>query len=149
LQLNSPPSQETPSILSEQSRAEQSSSLLPATSQHGYTWHRAPLGPMAICLFSVKTFVFFFFFRYSTFDKKGEVGLFFIIDVPLLHLIPILSVGLESTLYSLVADPTENTVSIVIAQQYFDCCLRIRCGANLLTKALPSNEYTLAPLFRL
>jgi hypothetical protein len=26
---------------------------------------------------------------------------------------------------SLGADPTENTVSIVIAQQYFDCCLRI------------------------
>jgi hypothetical protein len=32
------------------SRAEQSSSLLPATSQHGHSWHRAPLGPMAILL---------------------------------------------------------------------------------------------------
>jgi hypothetical protein len=42
-----------------QSRAEQSSSLLPATSQHGHSWHRAPLGPMAIYLFNVKTFVFF------------------------------------------------------------------------------------------
>jgi hypothetical protein len=38
----------------------QSSSLLPATSQHGHSWRRAPLGPMAIYLFSVKTFVFFF-----------------------------------------------------------------------------------------
>jgi hypothetical protein len=43
-----------------QSRAEQSSSLLLAASQHGYSWHRAPLGPMAIYLFNVKTFVFFF-----------------------------------------------------------------------------------------
>jgi hypothetical protein len=41
-----------------QCRAEQSSCLLPATSQHGHSWHRAPLGPMAIYLFSVKTFVF-------------------------------------------------------------------------------------------
>jgi hypothetical protein len=41
------------------SRAEQSSSLLPATGQHGHSSHRAPLGPMAIYLFSVKTFVFF------------------------------------------------------------------------------------------
>jgi hypothetical protein len=32
-------------------RAEQSSSLLPATSQHGISWHRAPLGPMARYLF--------------------------------------------------------------------------------------------------
>jgi hypothetical protein len=40
-------------------RAEQRSSLLPATSQHGHSWHRAPLGLMAIYLFSVKTFVFF------------------------------------------------------------------------------------------
>jgi hypothetical protein len=57
-------------------RAEQSSSLLPATSQHGHSWHRGPLGPMAIHLFSVKTFVFFFF-HCSSFDKKGEVGLFY------------------------------------------------------------------------
>jgi hypothetical protein len=56
-------------------KAEQSSSLLPATSQHGHSWHRAPLGPMAIYLFSVKTFVFFFF--RSSFDKKGGVGLFY------------------------------------------------------------------------
>jgi hypothetical protein len=41
------------------SRAEQSSNLLRATSQHGHSWHRAPLGPMAIYLFNVKTFVFF------------------------------------------------------------------------------------------
>jgi hypothetical protein len=61
--LNSP-------IHSEQSRTEQSSSLLPATSQHSHSWHRAPLGPMAIYLFNVKTFVFYFF-RCSPFDKKG------------------------------------------------------------------------------
>jgi hypothetical protein len=61
----------TPETLnSNSSRAEQSSSLLPATSQHGHSWHRAPLRPMAIYLFSVKTFVFFlFFFRCSSFDK--------------------------------------------------------------------------------
>jgi hypothetical protein len=38
--------------------AEQSSSLLPATSQHGHSWHRAPMGPMTIYLFNVKTIVF-------------------------------------------------------------------------------------------
>jgi hypothetical protein len=59
------------------SRAEQSSSLMPATSQHGHSWHRAPLGPMAIYLFSVKIYVVFFFFRPSSFDKKGGVGLFY------------------------------------------------------------------------
>jgi hypothetical protein len=60
----------------EQSRAEQSSSLLLATSQHGHSWHRAPLGPMAIYLFCVKTFVFFFFFRCSSFDKREGLGFF-------------------------------------------------------------------------
>jgi hypothetical protein len=39
-------------------RPEQSSRLLPATSQHGHSWHRSSLGPMAIYLFNVKTFVF-------------------------------------------------------------------------------------------
>jgi hypothetical protein len=59
----------------EQSRAEHSSSLLPATSQHGHSWHRSLLGPMAIYLLNVKTFVFFFF-RSSSYDKKG-VGRFY------------------------------------------------------------------------
>jgi hypothetical protein len=45
-----------------------------------------------------------------------------------------------SSLYSLGADPTENTVSIVTAQQYFDCCLRICCRGNLFTESLRSNE---------
>jgi hypothetical protein len=49
-----------PPLLYYWSRAEQSSSLLPATSQHGHSWHLAPLGPMARYLFNVKTFVFFF-----------------------------------------------------------------------------------------
>jgi hypothetical protein len=50
-----------------QSRAEQSSRLLPATSKHSHCWHRAPLGPMAIynvfvqcqdfCLFLVLLFL--------------------------------------------------------------------------------------------
>jgi hypothetical protein len=67
--------------------AEQSSSLLPATSQHGHSWHRAPLGHMAIYLFCVKTFVFFFFFfRCSSSDKREGLGFFFVIGVPLLHL---------------------------------------------------------------
>jgi hypothetical protein len=44
---------------------------------------------MAIYLFSVQTFVFcFFLFCCSSFDKKGGIGLCFIIGVPLLHLIP-------------------------------------------------------------
>jgi hypothetical protein len=59
------------------SRAQQSSSLLPATSQHGHSWHRATLGPMAIYFFNVKTF--FSFFRCSSFDKGGLD--FFIIGV--------------------------------------------------------------------
>jgi hypothetical protein len=42
--------------------------------------------------------------------------------------------------YSLRADPTENTVSTVTAQQYFNCCLFIRCYRNLFTESLPSNE---------
>jgi hypothetical protein len=58
----------------EQSGAEQSSSLLPATSQHGHSWHLAPLRPMAIYLFSVETF--FFFFRCSSFDKREGLGFF-------------------------------------------------------------------------
>jgi hypothetical protein len=37
-------------------------------------------------------------------------------------------------------DPTENTVLIVTAQQYLDCCLLIRCRWNLLTESLPGNE---------
>jgi hypothetical protein len=49
-------------------------------------------------------------------------------------------VGLGSSLYSLGADPTENTVSIVIAQQYLDRCLFIRCRGNLFTESLRSNE---------
>jgi hypothetical protein len=57
-------------------RAEQSSRLLSATSQHGHSWHRAPLRPVAIYLFSVKSFVFFFF-RCSSSDKKGGVLLFY------------------------------------------------------------------------
>jgi hypothetical protein len=61
----------------EQSRAEQSSSLLPATSQHGHSLRRAPLGPMAIYLFSVKTFVFSPFCCSSFDKKKGGVGRFY------------------------------------------------------------------------
>jgi hypothetical protein len=48
--------------------------------------------------------------------------------------------GLGSSLYSLGSDTTENTVSIVIAQKYFGCYLRIRCRGNLFTESLPSNE---------
>jgi hypothetical protein len=35
-----------------------SRSLLPAISRHAHTWRRAPLGPMAMYLLNVKTFVF-------------------------------------------------------------------------------------------
>jgi hypothetical protein len=44
------------------------------------------------------------------------------------------------SLYSLYAAPTENTVSIVIAQQYFNCCLLIHWRGSLFTESLPSNE---------
>jgi hypothetical protein len=41
---------------------------------------------------------------------------------------------------NLGADPSENTESIVIAQQYLDCCLPIRSRENLFTESLPINE---------
>jgi hypothetical protein len=44
------------------SRAEQSRSLLPAISRHGHSWHRAPVGPVAIYLLDVETFCVFFSF---------------------------------------------------------------------------------------
>jgi hypothetical protein len=47
---------------------------------------------------------------------------------------------LGSLLYSVGVDPTENTVSIVITQQYLDCCLRIRYRGNIFTESLPSDE---------
>jgi hypothetical protein len=50
------------------------------------------------------------------------------------------SADLRSSLYTLEVDPTENTVSIVIAQQYLNCCLSTHCHGNLFTKSLPSNE---------
>jgi hypothetical protein len=65
----------------------QSSSLLPAISQQGNFWHRAPLGPMVIYLFNVKTFVFSFF-RCSSLLIKREGLDYFIIGIPLQHLIP-------------------------------------------------------------
>jgi hypothetical protein len=50
------------------------------------------------------------------------------------------SAGLGSSLYSLGAEPTENTVSIVIGQEYLECCLLIRCSGKLFTDSLPSNS---------
>jgi hypothetical protein len=64
---------------------EQSNSLLPATTQHDHSWHRAPLGPIAIYLFSVKTLVFFSFFFVPPLIKREGLD-FFIIGVSLLHL---------------------------------------------------------------
>jgi hypothetical protein len=52
-----------------------SRNLLPASSWHAHTWHRAPLGPMAIYLFNVKTFVFLFLSLILLIDKEA-VGLF-------------------------------------------------------------------------
>jgi hypothetical protein len=61
-----------------------------------------------------------------------------------------LTLGLPQLLFQLVwnphyiacegGDPRESTFSIVIAQQYFGCCLRICCRGNLVTESLPSNE---------
>jgi hypothetical protein len=57
-----------------QGRLIRSRSLLLQMSQHGHSWHRAPLGPMAIDLFKVKTFVFFLSLLLPI--AKGEFGLF-------------------------------------------------------------------------
>jgi hypothetical protein len=53
-----------------ESRAEHSSCLLPATGQRGHSWHPAPLGPMAIYLFNVKTFVLSSSFVVPPFTKR-------------------------------------------------------------------------------
>jgi hypothetical protein len=42
-----------------QGRAEQSSSLLLETRQHGYSWCQAPTGPMAVFLFACNTITCF------------------------------------------------------------------------------------------
>jgi hypothetical protein len=47
----------------------------------------------------------------------------------------VIPAGLGSSLYSLKSDPTENTVSIFIAQLYLDCCLLISCRGNLFTES--------------
>jgi hypothetical protein len=54
-----------------------SSILLPATSQHGHSWHRAPLGPMAIYLFNVKTFVFLSSFVPPPLIKRERLDFFY------------------------------------------------------------------------
>jgi hypothetical protein len=61
-----------------------SRSLLPATSRHAHTWHRAPLGPMAIYLFDVKTFVFWFSSFHWTFllIKEGLVFFYSVAYLP-------------------------------------------------------------------
>jgi hypothetical protein len=51
-------------------------SLLLATSHHGHSLYRAPLGPMTICLFTFKIFVFYFLLRWTSFLTKGEVDPF-------------------------------------------------------------------------
>jgi hypothetical protein len=54
-------------------RAEQSRSLLPAISRHGHSWHRAPVGPVAIYLLDVETFVFFFFLWGALSDERTDL----------------------------------------------------------------------------
>jgi hypothetical protein len=49
--------------------------LLLTISRHGHSWRRAPLGPVAIDLFSVKTFAFLFPSLFLPL-LKGGVGLF-------------------------------------------------------------------------
>jgi hypothetical protein len=53
----------------------------------------------------------------------------------------IISAGLGSSLHSLGADPTENSVSIVISQQYLDCCLFVAAGKFLPSRYLAMNVY--------
>jgi hypothetical protein len=51
--------------------------------------------------------------------------------------------GLGSSLYILGADPTENTVSIVIAQQHLHfSCLFIAAGTFLPSRCLAMNVYS-------
>jgi hypothetical protein len=59
-----------------QSRAEQSISLLPAISRHDHSWHRAPMGPVAIYLLLVWQLRFFFFLWGALSDER--TGLTFI-----------------------------------------------------------------------
>jgi hypothetical protein len=60
----------------EQSRAEQSRSLVPAISRHGHSWHRAPVGPVAIYLLLVWQLRFSFFLWGALSDER--TGLTFI-----------------------------------------------------------------------
>jgi hypothetical protein len=57
------------------------------------------------------------------------------------------SPGVGSSLYRLGADPTENIVSIVIADRYLDCCLRIRYRRNVFTQPLSISRRLLICLF--
>jgi hypothetical protein len=54
-----------------------SRSSLPATSRHAQSWHWATLGPMAIYLFNVKSFIFFFHSLILLFDKGGGWSFFY------------------------------------------------------------------------
>jgi hypothetical protein len=58
------------------SRRSRSRSLMPVISRHAHAWPRAPMGPMAIYLFNVKTFVFLL--SLILLIDKGGVGLFYI-----------------------------------------------------------------------
>jgi hypothetical protein len=40
----------------------------------------------------------------------------------------------------IASHPTGNTFSVIIAQQFLDCCLLIFCRGNLFTESLPRNE---------
>jgi hypothetical protein len=60
------------------------------------------------------------------------------------------SAGLGSSLYSLGADTTENTVPILIVQQYLDSCLSVAAGTCLPSRFLKINVYhgSTIPTFR-
>jgi hypothetical protein len=119
------------------SRAEQSSSLLPATSQHGHSWYRAPLGPMAKYLFSVKNFVFLFFFHCSPFDIREGLG-FFIIGVPLLHLISSFTELLQSRALAYCRQPA-STVTLDLPGARVNHCYVALGLTSQKTRPLPGN----------
>jgi hypothetical protein len=63
----------------------------------------------------------------------------------------LLSVGLGSSLNNLRADPTENVISIVVAQQYLTVvCLFVVAGTYLPSRCLTMNDYSgfAIPAFR-
>jgi hypothetical protein len=123
-------------------------SLLPAISLHGHSWHRAPLGSMAIDLFSVKTCVFSSFLDPSNITSR----VIWPPRDPHRKLRSIIGTCLPNYCIATVAALTAWKTSHMIPSQriywyaaccpatsnkhsYIYCCMRF----NMFTELLPSN----------